>query len=1491
MPFESGGRSDKLGNRYEFNWIVLKFIDIISEKIEAVKIEAIGDEEQGIDVWLKYKDGHTEAQQCKGRNASKEHWTLSDLHQKGILENWKKHLERNSSSVVSLVSPLPFTNFSDLIYRAKTNDNVQTFLEYQVNRSPEIKKIFASYVQYLGLSIETDVQQIINFLSRTEIRQEPYPENEEFITDNIRRYLAGDANTIKSKLVNLILQGEIYGKWISLSDLDAFFKSEKIEFRNLSKDDRILPRMKSLNADYRKRFHSLKYGLKIRSQLEECKKYILEGKSIVIHGKAGNGKSGLTENIIDWCDKNHILHLDIKLDSHIPKKSAESWGRELGFTASISHCLDALSKNCHAVLILDQLDALRWTAGNSKNSIATCLDLIREIQTINLEREHNISIVFVCRSYDLENDNGIKSLFENKSEDKTKFWYQIEVNEFSEDEVENLLGSRYKEYPNKLRQLLRTPSNLYIWEQISNESDYYQITSTYNLVDKWWRDLSANCQGAGLNESELNEFKNNLIKLFIETGSVVFSKRRIFNHERALRYLISQGLLVERKNKILFVHQSFLDCFVAAQMVNNYYSGDDIDKIVGDKSQQNPMRRYQFQIFLQSLMEESEEDFLDFGNRLIKNDDIRFIFKFVFFELLSSIKEPSEKILEYLGTLIQESKFRNHLCQSVISGNPPYVNFLVKEGILSEWLGQNKILVINLLSSISPIYTSDSIEFISQSIRNSDNKDEWRGCFYSDYHNDSEEFFKVRLEYWKTCVRNIDWLDDVYKNINRYTIDILVLLLEQYQEEDNKDRFYSESKQFDEVSKEYISKNYTEIISLLLPFASKFSKINVSKYNFALIERDGLQRFYISLLHEANKYFSYREPKNFFVCYKDYMGKGDCFYNELILDALYYLPDDYADKCIEYLLTDFNKTLFEQSEGYERKMILAKRLIGKVSINCSAELYHQLEYRIIHYTSPEALRRLKSRIDTNKMQNDYVAYWPFWGELQYRLLSILPQERVSKEATELLQVLERSNNFQDSFYESRSGSVISPLNGKVVSTKSWEMILINKKDRRRSKWDEKRHVFVESSPSELSRNFRDVVSQEPHTYVPLFLKLSYEHKINKHFLYGLLGGIKDLEEISDSLLSDIEVILLNHIDSESYDSLYHFFTIIEKHPEVNWSISVLERLKDYLKKTKLDTLDKFSKIENLEDYARQSYSTLRGYGIHALDKLIIASPNSIPYFKDTIYSLAADRNNYVRFNSIFLITTILEIDKEFAKELFEIVFTGDERMLAHWNSNYIMYRFYDDYKDKIQGLMQLGFNSNDKLIIKKSSSLITEIYLNKGDMKSNVYGRRGLQAENICQIAVSYLKRKESKEKAKELISYYLVCDDVNLENILSRLFIDDLLDVKEDKNLIINLLTSRYKRKLYYYFLKFLEKQVSILEYEGIIFEAVSNMTSKEVKLENESYYDRLTEELLVRLLLNLYDEHKGNAIAERCLDIIDQMFEKEFGNSRLLIEELMQK
>lgn len=1488
MPYESGGRADKLGNKYEFNWIVLKFIDVISEKIDAIKVEAIGEEEEGVDVWVRYSNGITEAQQCKGRNASKDYWTLSDLNSRGILKYWKLHLSRDLTTKVSLVSPLPFTNFSDLIYRAKTNDNAQSFIDYQVNTSSELKNLFDNYVKYLGFSKEKDIPKIINFLSRTVIRQDPSPENEEFIKDMISQYFIGDAASIKSKFINLILQGEIYGRWLSFQDLEKFIKNEKIEFRNLARDDRIIPRINILNDEYKNSFKTLDSGLKIRTQFDECKKYIQEGKSIIIHGKAGNGKSGLTENIIDWCNKSNILHLDLKLDCYIPEGTAQGWGEKLGFPASISYCLNAFSKEDNTVLILDQLDALRWTARNSKSSLATCLELIREIRNLNSERENKISIIFVCRTYDLENDNGIKALFENKSKDDTESWHKVEVNELLENEVEEILGSKYHSFPNKLKQLLRTPSNLYIWEQINNKEEYYQITSTYNLVDKWWRDLSEKCHDANLIEDNLSDLKEKFVKLFTDTGETVFSKKRLLGNERALRYLTSQGMLTERSNKVSFVHQSFLDCFVAERMILDYYTNSDVNDILGNKTQQNPTRRYQFQIFLQSLLEESEKDFLNFGTRLIKSDNVRFNFKYVFFEILGSIQEPSKKILNYIAELIQETEYRNHLCQTVISGHQLYVNFLVEEGIFKKWLDENRILVINLLSSISPNYTTESIKFIKLSIANSDDKNEWRGCFFNDYHNDSEEFFKVRLHYWKSYLKEPDLFDDFYKNINAYTIKIICLFLDKFQDSDNSNRFYSESKEFDKDSHNYIDKNCIQIVQILLPYLKKYSENNSTKYNLALKERDNLQRYYLHLLNEANKCLISKHPEIFWETYSNYMGNGDYLYNEVILDAMYYLPTNYFDTCIEYLLADFDKTLFEKSQGYSSKLFLAKRLISKISQRASLEMYEKLEEKIIHYVSPEAKQKLARRIKTNKSQKDYRAYWPFWGDLQYRLLSVLPKERMSNEAIDLLKILERSSNFPDSFYGSHCGSVVSPLQGKNLSPKSWRKILISPKGETKCRWDGERNIFIESSPVELARDFRNAVSKNPKEYVSLFLNLSSNHKINEHYIDGLLGGIVDLEKIPDTVLSDLEFILLNFVNENNWENLYYFFRVIEKHANMGWSNEVFGKLDHYLNKADLDDLDKFNENQTLENYLQQSYSTLRGHGIHALTKLIENSPTDISYFKNTIISLANDKTDYVRLNSIFLLYIILDLDKDFARELFRGIFT-DEKMIIHWYSNYILYRLYEDEKKLIQPLLQLAFDSKDTLLVKNSSSLITEIYLNKGDMESTVYSGSGLQAEGICQMAINYLKVKNHEEKSKKIILHYLSKNITNLEKILLQIFRDDLLNIKEDKDLILKLLTSEYRDKLYYYFLKSLEKQVSISDYENIIFETVSNFVSKNNELKLEPYYYRRIEEYLSRLMMQLYDKHMGDDIADRCLDIIDQMFENEFGSSRTLIEELM--
>lgn len=106
---------------------------------------------------------------------------------------------------------------------------------------------------------------------------------------------------------------------------------------------------------------------------------IREGVSIVIHGNTGIGKSGCTENLISRLKKENITYLAIKLDRNMPVGNSEMWAKELGLPASISYCINAVAPNDSAVLVLDQLDALRWTQAHSSDALTICTQVINEI--------------------------------------------------------------------------------------------------------------------------------------------------------------------------------------------------------------------------------------------------------------------------------------------------------------------------------------------------------------------------------------------------------------------------------------------------------------------------------------------------------------------------------------------------------------------------------------------------------------------------------------------------------------------------------------------------------------------------------------------------------------------------------------------------------------------------------------------------------------------------------------------------------------------------------------------------------------------------------------------------------------------------------------------------------------------------------------------------------------------------------------------------------
>jgi hypothetical protein len=55
MPYELGGRADKSGNRFEVRWVIYQMLKVLDEKLDYVVLEPLGDDEQGVDIWIGKK--------------------------------------------------------------------------------------------------------------------------------------------------------------------------------------------------------------------------------------------------------------------------------------------------------------------------------------------------------------------------------------------------------------------------------------------------------------------------------------------------------------------------------------------------------------------------------------------------------------------------------------------------------------------------------------------------------------------------------------------------------------------------------------------------------------------------------------------------------------------------------------------------------------------------------------------------------------------------------------------------------------------------------------------------------------------------------------------------------------------------------------------------------------------------------------------------------------------------------------------------------------------------------------------------------------------------------------------------------------------------------------------------------------------------------------------------------------------------------------------
>lgn len=1511
MALERGGRADKAGNRYELMCIIDELLNLVNETKDSVVIEAIGDDEKGTDILVTDRNGIKEHQQCKLRNASKEYWTIGDLKARGVMDAWHMQLNRGAERHVALVSPIGCSALMDLSSRVlNTNGNPDDFYQYQIQKnSPKFQKFYKSFCEAMNLDCtqKQDIRISMDYLRRIHMKQCSEDEIRERLRNKIGLLFCTDEQIVYNAMVTFVIDNHIWGREITIHTLLDFFQRQGIEERNLEHDSRIMPTVTALNQEYSTSFKTLREGLIPRSEFETCIHHVENETCFIISGSAGCGKSGCTEAIIRHCQDKEIPYLAIKLDRKMPKINSAEWEKQLGFPCSVASVLDAIAKSTPAVLILDQLDALRWTQANSYEAVSVCMQLIKKVENLNRSRSHKIVMIFVCRSYDLKNDANIKSLFVEG--EKRKKWENVEVGKLDESTVRTVVGQRYETLREKTKQLLQTPSNLYIWQHLDEVHTSGDCQTTSHLIDAWYDQIRRNSDQNGVSESVVRNTLTDTVQRLDQTGRLYLPERILDVDKAGLDYLISAEMLVRDDGKIGFAHQSIFDYFVSKRMMEKFYDNCSIEEITGTREHQTPSKRYQIQMFLQNLLECSSGDFIQAGKAMLESPQVRYYVKFLFYELLGQIQEPDEVIRDFILENCEEEPYAEKLISQVFMGNHGMIHVLLKEGILQKWYEDpdKKEQIFVLLRSVGEELDDEDAAFIEDKLFIDEADDEnIFDCFFYDAASDCDSIFELRMQLYE---RYPKWMKNVHLNPEAVKgnkqlrlIRILALCLQKGVYKDQNSILHTTVEILKTTANISFEIAY-RIITELLPYFPKGNKREISYYEWCGRYHyiADLRRLCIDYIKKANEVIIKEKPEFFLAYMKSYMGKGYVIHNEIILSALKLMPVIYSDWIIEYLAEDLDKNAFEYTSNVEGELDLAKEVVKVHARYCSNEVINKFQQTVRNYVSLSMVDWYKRRIEYNREANGYTVYWSFWGDLQYVFLTCIPEERLTEENRKLRDVLERKFQGRICHYRNEkghSGWVKSPVSGKTIGNKQWLEIITNAKivNKEKSSWKCVEGGFIESSLELYAGDFAVAVQNRTEELVKMVIE--NKERVLPVYIDAMYSAIwqKNDDMLENKILE--KIFSTFPCGNEGMRAVY-FCGIILNSENVEWSESVLNQLKNIAlnyRETKEQRGDEETENRSLRLRDRADCGA-RGKAMRAIEHILWKEPQLYEEFRDTIEKLTYDEDPAARMATLYALWPAYNIDRQWARKRILDVYESDIRTMIYDDTKKMCFLLYPEYKDRIFKLLRESYESEDNELTERAAYTICEFYVREGEFEEIITIPECMnetQMKAVLHMAVIYLKDEDRRTLAKNII-LHCINSEWDLEEPLSSIFYKRLVDIEQDSEFLLKLLDSKASRKLVFAFSNYLEEMPgSVKEYAEFILILCRSVLEKK-HVDASEYWGLETD--ASKLIFDLYDECAGSAyekdkkIARECLDLWDMMFEKQIGQVRMLSRELMER
>ena len=1534
MALEPGGYADKLGNRYEGRWVVKQLLRLLNEQLRSVTIEAVGDDEAGVDLWVNDKTGKRLAQQCKLRNGSRNQWTLADLNRVGVLSYMKYQLDRELDMEFHLVTAIPSTLLHDICNSARksSGDSESFYQDQMAGISQDRKKAFASFCRYLSLDSNelADRAYAYGYLSRIFIENwHDTLSSQNDLRSEAQWLVNGDPDSVLANLADYAENN--LRKAIAAEELWRFLAERGFSPRALTNDCRVLPAIRLLREQFEDSISNLLIAGEAigREETTQTLNALEENGIVILHGRPGHGKSGVLYEITQHFKSRDHAYLALRLDRQEPRHTVLQFGHDIGLPESPVRCLEAISNGRACTLILDQLDAIRWTSGHSKNALEVCKSLVKEVVRLR-GLGQPISIILACRTYDLENDPDINAWLNSLDRPEKRF-AKIEVGPLS-DEVVTSIIKKEGFPPVSIGQLsiLKSPQRMAMWLQLVSGGHEIEFLNRVQLMRKYWDIKMQELSGTGVSSDAVALEVSRIIQYMEDKGriSVPYSYH---NNTQVIKGLCASGLMQVASNQITFSHQSYLDFQIAINLVREIHSDSkDICGWLGEKSSQSLFRREQLRQVLGLLSEEDPAEFFIEIERILGSKNIRFNLKHLTLEVIGQIEFPDNALLQKMLSLSDTECWEEHVFRTVFLGHSAYVGWLVEFGVIKSWLAieEKKGRALWLLGSVSGKISDQVSELLLPYIDESAWQVPILECLNWDVDADSEAMFQMRIHLAKVGVSRdfVAWK----KVSSERAIRLIEGVLLSHEPGDftydnccydsnNRSRLENWSgedlKVLSVAARERPEDVWNRILPQLIRLAPKENggldtdDLWLDFDNKRLRSgREWLPNGVVTLCVEAGKELVKNNGVAFWSA-TEIVRQEESKVVKYLLVALYsQLGFAFADDVLGWLIS-YVPSFSVGSGSLESKWMPVARLIEAMSPDCSVEVFEKLEQKIIYFKEDKLLANAKRWVST--WREGY--FGEYWGHAQYFLLPHLCKKRRGRSTDELIEVLGRKFGGYDEDYfltgrQSRTrivSSVIPRNRVKKVSDHAWLNIIGNKNipEEGGFNWRKREDGLAkESSVAFFARDLEYVARRSPSRFARLALTFSD----STHFKYK--SAILDaLQETAPKDLSDDEVVGWAPADHELVlavlekfkcedegDFPSRFCRFMSRRAEEKWPEQVVSKLVGYATshphpEPKALAIGNFgggfdSDSSTVQDLEGNAINCVRGKAAGAIAQLLGCHEALLGQVKAAVECLVEDEHPAVRIASLEILLPLMNLDRDYAVSLFVRAVSGDLRVAASRSATLLFNVCMKSHFDQLYPVVVNMLNSSQEEIVECGAQEVAARWLFHDfflvEVESCIVGNES-QRKGVARVAVGSIGDASYFEKCKKLINRLREDDSKDVRQKLASVFVKpELLSSPEGIEFLIDFIDCPAFDGDPTLLLGRLENYSGdLLPFASLLLAIGDRFTQS--NLASESKGIDITPDMhgYMPLMIRLYEQAKDIRdfdIELRCLDIWDGMFEK---------------